>query len=342
MIWALARWDRLTMKVTCGKILSPSLWLVLSPISLVAMSMPAMCATKTPSNGSQEYHIEVTGEAGRGCESLTHQLSEKNFAVSQNGHQYPIRVFQPLKTKATSGQGYPTHLLVVFPPNAKRPKDTNIVKSLRKALSEGWLVSVTRSDGGFTPYSTDAAKLLSALAATASAPMSVPEAERSMQAATIDLSWLPGRRLLLVVDGTHDEPSVSWMNQQMKLLSPVYICDGGVGVNWSPPNDAHVSGMQGTTTVIKVPMKYNGAFHEVDLNGAVKDIICDAYFDYDLVFTIQGSRPKSAQPITLTLHHAAVLSSLKAELYTTGMSRAHGASVAVRNPVAQKLTVTGK
>jgi len=339
----IAQWDPLAVKVKCCRSLRPSPWLAFLPIFLVVLSMPATCATQAPPDDSQEYHIEVTGNASAGCKTFPHQLSARNFSVSQNGHQYPFRVFQPLTTKETRGQGYPTHLLVAFSPNAKRPSDKDIVKSLRKSLSEGWLVSVSRTDGVFTPYSADAATLLSTLGATTSAAMSAPEAERSMESAATDLSWLPGRRLLLVVvAGTHDEPPFSWMNQQTKVLSSLYIGDGGVGIDYSPPVSDHVSGMQGTTTVTKVRMYYNGAFHEVDFNDAVKDILCDAYFDYDLVFTIQASQLNAVQPITLTLHHATVLSSLKAEPYTIGRSTVDGASVILRNAVAQKLIVEEK
>jgi hypothetical protein len=338
-----APWDPSTVEVKRGRLLRPWLWLALSPIFLVVISMPATCAAQAPADDSQEYHIEVTGLASAACERLPRQLSAKNFAVSQNGHQYPVRVFQPLKTKETGGQGYPTHLLVVFPLNTNRPKDTDIVKSLRKALSEGWLVSVTRSDGRFTPYSTDAATLLSALAATAPAPMSAPEALRSMQAATIDLSWLPGRRLLLVVvDGIHAGSPLPWTILQTKVFSPVYMSDGGLGTSYSPPDSAHVSGMEGTTTGIKVRGNYNGVSHELNFKDAVKHILCDAYFDYDLVFTVQASQLKSGQPFTLTFHHATVLSPLKAEPYSIGMSTVHGEPVALRNAVAQKLIVEGK
>ena len=132
------------------------------------------------------------------------------------------------------------------------------------------------------------------------------------------------------------------MNQQTKVLPPVYIVDGGVGINYSPSGSDHVSGMQGTTTVIKDRMYYNGAFHEVDFSDAVKDILCDAYFDYDLVFTIQASQLKAIQPITLTLHHATVLSPLNAEPYTIGIITVNGASVVSRTSVAQKLIVQGK
>jgi Protein of unknown function (DUF2924) len=73
---------------------------------LVVLSMPGTCATQAPSDDSHEYHIEVTGHASaRGSERSPQQLSAKNFAVSQNGHQYPVRVFQPLATKETRGQG---------------------------------------------------------------------------------------------------------------------------------------------------------------------------------------------------------------------------------------------
>src|ERR1039457_5095512 len=75
---------------------------------------------------------------------------------------------------------FPTHLLVVISPGVPRPKDAHLVENLKKVLAQGWLVSVNRSDGSFTPYSTGNS-LAFALSASNSEPMTAAQAKLAAQ-----------------------------------------------------------------------------------------------------------------------------------------------------------------
>ena len=141
------------------------------------LSSPGVAAFRSlprPAN-SQTYYIELT--ARRECKTgdCPLHISDKSFSVSQNGREYPVRVSQPLNTSGAATSTFPTHLLVVFSPGALRSKDSNLVKRLNKVLSQGWLVSVNRSDGSFTPYST--AATLAVAMATPDAPLSAEQAQ---------------------------------------------------------------------------------------------------------------------------------------------------------------------
>ncbi|MGO9337717.1 MAG: hypothetical protein ACLPY1_09440 [Terracidiphilus sp.] len=203
------------------------------------------------------------------------------FSVSQNGHMYPARISQPSDSDPASGSSFPPHLLVVFAPGASRPKDSSLIKSLKKVFTQGWLVSVSRSDGSFTAYCA-ATTLGQALAATAASTLSGEHTEWATQQAVANLEGFPGRKVLLLdVKGDHGKTVPEPLSLAAMARPQSYIVDGGAvkmvyrDESW----DAYTRG----------PSPWGGSYyrkrerfvdkdgiHEVKLSSAIKDILKDA------------------------------------------------------------------
>ena len=296
---------------------------------------------------SQIYHIELNTLKDCLNGECPFHFSEGNFAVSLNGRQYPVRVLRPYKTNSPAASRFQTHMLVVFPPGTPRPSDATVVKSLKRVLPRGWLVSVSRSDGSFTPFSS-AATLTAALAATSAVPLNAERAVVAAQSVIETLEKFPGRRLLLDVAGAHNKPSPQWTSLETGTHVQVYIVDGGTkkmvyydeswgaATRWPSP--------AGGDYLSKRARFYeSGVFHEVKLDTAVKDILADTRYNYDLSFAIPASQTDPASPITLTLRNATGLLpyDAKAELYTVAIQTVDGKPLAIRTTPPQKLLVEG-
>jgi hypothetical protein len=300
----------------------------------------------TANLNSRVYHIELS--TLRDClhGDCLSRFTERNFAVSQNGLQYPVRVTSPSRANAAGAAGLPTHLLVVLPSGARRLNDADLVKSLNRVFSEGWLVSVNRPDGSFTPYST-ADALSAALAAAPAAPLTASQVDQAAKSEIETLGSFPGRRLLLLdVTGPRDKPALQWTSLARKTRAQAYIVDGGVVekkyVEVFEGTLQHPDLAEGYYKDVKM-RAYDGVFHEVKLAAAVKDALADASYDYDLQFEIPESQSGPASPITLTLVKAQGLLPYQqnVEFYTVAEQAANGGSITVRTTPPQKLQVEG-
>jgi len=206
---------------------SSSLFLT-AQVQTAALALPHSSPT-TADPTSRVYYIELS--TLRDClhGDCPSRFTDRNFAVSYQGRQYPVRVSLPFKANAADASGFPTHLLVVFPSGAQRPNDADLVKSLNRVFSEGWLVSINRPDGRFTQYSTGPDSLAAALAATPAAPLTDTQADLAAQSEIEILESYPSRRLLLlVVDIPRGKPVPLWRILAMKTHAQAYIVDGGM------------------------------------------------------------------------------------------------------------------
>jgi hypothetical protein len=110
-------------------------------VQTAALALPHSSLTPADPN-SQVYHIELS--TLRDClhGDCPSRFTDRNFAVSHQGRQYPVRVSLPFKANSADASGFPTHLLVVFPSGTRRPKDADLVMSLNRVFSEaGWSAS---------------------------------------------------------------------------------------------------------------------------------------------------------------------------------------------------------
>ncbi|MGD0902723.1 MAG: hypothetical protein ABR924_07240 [Terracidiphilus sp.] len=302
----------------------------------------------TQSGGTQEYHIEVTaifgwrnGSVGR----ATDHLALGTLDVSVGSFKVPVRISRPLSAKDIAKRGFPPHLLVIFPLDKPRPGDGDgdVVQTLSRALSKGWLVSASRSDGSFTPYCNDAATLESALAATGAASLSPEDAESAAQTATAGLEKFSGRRVLLIANGTNKYPYMfpyGWLSEEQGKLGRIYVVDGGV----TAPG-----GTSDTWPAYDIPpfqiRRYDrglGLVHELKFSDAVRDVLHDGRNYYDVEFSMPSSLSESILPITLTLHNGGDRPVTNAELYSVAPPTASGTSVVERVTVPRRLIVAWK
>jgi len=323
---------------------SSNSWLLTAQAQPASPALPQSSPTP-PDPNSQVYHIELS--TLRDClhGHCPSRFTDRNFAVSQNGHQYPVRVSLPFKANSADASGFPTNLLVVFPSGTQRPKDADLVRSLNRVLSEGWLVSVNRPDGSYTPYAT-ADSLAAALAAAPAAPLTASQTDQASQSEIETLESFPGRRLLLlVVDIPRGKPAPLCWSLAMKIHAQAYIVDGGM-IKMVYYNESWGTGKAnaprgGDYLPKKVRYYNNGVFHEVTFSAAMKDMLKDARYDYDLQFAIPDSQSDTASPITLTLLKTKGLLPYgqKAKLYTVAERAADGRTIATRTTPPQKLIV---
>jgi hypothetical protein len=305
-------------------------------------SAPSMLA------GLQTYHIELNTLSGCRIESFENcagQLSQSNIAVSSNGRSYPVRVITADQVKRENASVFPTHLLVVFPRGRPRPSDAYILKKLKRALARGWLVSVTRSDGSLTPYSTGAA-LAGELAAASSAHIPGRQADTALAQALETLKTFAGRRLLVVdVAKTHDKHPPAWVSLLAKTFGAIYLVDGGVrrqvyyDESWGSSGGTSPAG--GEFLYKRVRFFQGGVSHEVKLGSAIKDMLKDGSYDYDIQFVLPDTQSNSSSLITLTLHNslAKVPYQASTDLYSVAVRTVDGKPLAIRAAPSQKLLV---
>jgi hypothetical protein len=302
-------------------------------------SSPASPAQCLPGK-TQVFHIELNAQGTCVYGIPPKRLTDRNFVVSLNGKKFPVRVLQAFKTKSAPVSRFPTHLLLVIPANAPRPNDADLAKSLNRAFAEGWLVSVARRDGSFSPYLTNGAMLAAAMAETSSTPVSAEQANLSVQATTESLEKFPGRRLLLLdYAGAHDQPSPQWVSLEAKALARVYLVDGGE-VRLVPADPGFQP--RGRRNVYWKERVYrSGVFHEVKLDNAVKDAIADARSDYDLRFEIPSSACDLPGPFVLDMRNLKGIgpSQLEIELYTVRKQNVDGNFIPTRTTPPQKVVV---
>jgi hypothetical protein len=319
---------------------------VFSLLTLLTPSLPVQSQQPQSANPA-EYHIEAVVLAQ--WKPGTRHLSDKAFTVEQDGREYPTRVSQPLPRSPANALDYPTHMMLIFPPDEPRPNYAAVVNSLRKTLSQGWLVSVTRSDGKFTPYCDSVAALSSALAASSTTALSTQQAIWMGQDALIELENFPGRRVLLFsgkMDASTGELPLAYFGDEPKdryLIPQVYFLDGGEfkptpfyprdmttphEIRWMSSTFASGSRTDADGTMQRA--YHLGTAHEKSLSQAVTDALRDAHNYYDLEFAVPVAQPPSTGPMTLTLHRRTE-THLSAQLYTVSSRKVDSTTIETRH-----------
>jgi hypothetical protein len=298
----------------------------------------------------QTFHIELNSLPGcfeKGCDNLFSDFGDKDVTALQQGRQYPVQVARGDKSN------FPAHLLVVFGAGAKRPGDTGFAGKLDRPLSRGWLVSVAQKDGSFTPY-CNKETLAHALAGTSTEAFSARAAEVGLRSAIETLQGFPGRRVLLFINaGDADLPK--WLGDAARALAPIYVVDGGEQkkvhsymTNWGGEVAPHA----GDWRMVTRRMYDGGVMHEVKLSSAMKDLVADSQYDYDLSFSMPASESENpavplALRVELTTRHnvtasgyaIAIPNSLRAGLYTVAGQKMGGSTAQARIAIPQDLTV---
>ena len=261
----------------------------------------------------RNYHIELS--TLESCQpSQLHQasicsqnLTGSSLAVESNDRSVPVRVVRASDASPADDLSLPTHLLVLFPHGSPRPTDAYILKRLHLVLQKGWLVSVTRSDRSITPYcSLDA--LPAELAKATATPISEGLADAAMTHAIDTLESQTGRRLLLVdIARARDKRTPQWVSSAAQSLGVVYVADRGklVSTPYLPGNitdqtarDILGLGDARQTYNKRIRWRRHGIFHEPSLFSAVRDMIADGKYDFDIQFTAPDDAPG---PVTLRL-----------------------------------------
>lgn len=319
-------------------------------VSAIALAGVASTAPAAPQSGEQTFHIELNTLPGcyqSGCDSLFSNFGDKDITAFQNGRQYTVQLIRRDKPD------FPTHLLVVFAEGVKRPGNAELADRLNKPFSKGWLVSVARKDGSFTPYGSKET-LAQALARTPATPLNSTAGQRGLREAIETLEGFPGRRVLLVVNA-QDRALPPWVSDSAKTLAPVYVVDGGdrkkVYFGMSTWGGTVAPLAENWKTVTK-RVFHEGVMHEVKLSSAMKDIVADSRYDYDLSFSMPASEsddpavPRAIR-VELTTRHMvtasgyaiAIPDSLRAGLYTVANEGMDGSVEQARIAVPQDLSV---
>ncbi len=284
----------------------------------------------------RNYHIELS--TLESCQpSQLHQasicsqnLTGSSLAVESNDRSVPVRVVRASDASPADDLSLPTHLLVLFPHGSPRPTDAYILKRLHLVLQKGWLVSVTRSDRSITPYcSLDA--LPAELAKATATPISEGLADAAMTHAIDTLETQPGRRLLLVdIARARDKRTPQWVSSAAQSLGVVYVADRGRLISTPyPPSSARES----ESGILfprneRIRWRKHGIFHEPSLFSAVRDMIADGRYDFDIQFTAPNGAPG---PITLRLPNPqdTISNRITAQLYFV----AHKTAAAHSEPI---------
>lgn len=303
-----------------------------------------------PQSGEQIFHIELNTLPGcyqSGCDNLFSNFGDKDVTAFLNGRQYPVQVIRRDKPD------FPTHLLVVFAAGVKRPGNTELANRLNKPLSKGWLVSVARKDGSFTPY-CGKDTLARALARTSATSLSDTGGESGLNEAIETLEDLPGRRVFLLVN-EQNRPLPKWVSDAAEALALVYVVDGGdrKRVYFATLDGGGTVFVQGENwkTVTK-RVFHEGVMHEVKLSSAMKDIVSDSRYDYDLSFSMPTSQADypvaplavrvelmTRRVVTASGYAIAIPDSLRAGLYTVANKEMGGSESQTRIAVPQDLSV---
>jgi len=338
------------MKLRCG-----ALGYSVALLALLAMNLPggtaqpaerlAADSVDASANGAAAYHIEVNMLASclhYGCE---HPLTEKNAILSEDGKTLPARVARLGDGKAGNAAPIPMHLLIAFAQGAPRPTNAELEKSLRRVSSAGWLVSVKRADGTFTPY-CDGPRLGRELGSPSNGAAGDGGELSEIQKAIDDLSSRAGWRALLVdTAGSKPGAELAWVSQATSRLDVVYAVDGGRIFTFPDCDKAggfdELGMLSSGTTSTMARTYHDGVIHEITWSKAIKHLVADREYVYDLEFKLPESAEQVEQPLALTLRDPFTYGPdpVKVELYTVASGSEGGAANGVRKSPGLKLTV---
>lgn len=291
-----------------------------------------------PAHGGQEYHIEVNTLPGCFFAGCTQRVSAANIAVSAGGVRVPARVAQPVRS-ASAAQAVPVHLLVAFAPGSSRPADAELLLDLKRALAAGWLVSVCRGDGTFTPYGREA-DLRQELAQSA-AGASQDAGLDTISGAIKELRAQPGYRVIVAdLSGRSDDKFARWLASEADRLSPIYVSDGGKAQMPNSPTAGGGSGAawMGDGTAKRERAYVDGVFHEMKLGEAIGDAMADSRFEYDVRFRAPAGTDVDA-PVKLTFLDPGthLPYELRTDLYTVETQEVGGKPVKLRADATTRL-----
>ena len=292
---------------------------------------------------AQEYHIEVNTLPGCFFYGCRVPVRAGNIRVTAGGVRVQVLVAQPPRrvSGAAATPGVPVHLLVAFSPGTARPTDAELLVKLRRVFAAGWLVSVCRADGTFTPYA-NLAQLTRTLAEHADAPKAdagLDELENAIDALRAE----PGYRVVMVdLGGRSDDKFVRWLASTADRLSPIYVSDGGrTQMPYSPSaeeeEDGHANPFAGAAD--KKERDYrDGVFHELELAEALNHAVADTRFDYDVRFRVPVSVSQDV-PVKLTFLDPGthLPFELRTDLYTVETREASGKPARLRSDATARL-----
>lgn len=182
-----------------------------------------------------------------------------------------------------------TRLLVLFPAGVARPSNAVLLKSLKKLPRNGWLVSVERADGNLTGFvSRDA------LAGTLTENTTVQNSPAQLDATIQELLRDPQNSAVLFaskVQPLFQRPE--WTHALVRKRVPIYVVDGGW---WSTKQIDMSSGsdpgwfMGSDTRTTRTRTYTIGILHEVNLAGAVEDIVKDRKSGYTFLYAQPNKR----------------------------------------------------
>lgn len=202
--------------------------------AIVASSSWGQSPQLAKSSPDRQYDIEITRTISNSCEVGELGYTAKNFIVSQGSRTFKARVTEPI---SRGGHGYwevPQHLLIVFPAGSVRPNQVELLKVLKKAMSAGWSVKVSRIDGSFTKYETDISAMREELEVPTGTDSDQKTEQAAIDAATDELSWFPGRRALVIQQPQQRSRTLTyWFNNKTKIFSMLYLIDGGCKVGYT-------------------------------------------------------------------------------------------------------------
>jgi hypothetical protein len=307
------------------------------PYGFIPAQTPVLPAQQ-PSVPAQVYYIEINAEQSCPVSGCAEHLAVGNFAISQDGRTYPVTLARPSKTTSDPAEQLPAHLLVLLPAGEKRPKDSALVQAIGPILEQGWMVSIARKDGSFTPYFADERQLQADLA---TAQAGLTDAHQAIE----ELNAFPGLRVLLVdVLKEKNKPAAERFASLVKSNVPVYYVDGGLPMRISYDDSWGYSGgrggpaRQGSDYITrKKPFEDGGVVHEVKLDQAVSQVLKDSRLVCDLRFEVPAAEAGSKSPIRLRLAYGMGIYSADADLYSVSPQTVDRRSIEVRIIPPQKL-----
>jgi hypothetical protein len=311
-----------------------------------ALVWPCVDATaqgRPDARRAREFHIEVNTLPGCFFAGCAQAVSSRNVAVTVAGKRVRSRVSQPPGGASKGSKGGLVHLLVAFAPGAGRPDDAELLTGLRQVLATGWLVSVSRSDGAFTPYAHETELRRDLLAGAA---QKTDIGLDSIGSAIEKLRTQAGYRVLLVdLGGKSDERFVRWLNSVTQGLSPVYVSDGGKADMPYASSGEDADSVGGNAAADTAPKKErafsDGVFHELKLASAISDAFADSRYEYDVRF--RAAAGDDAQVKLTFLDPGTHLPyELHTELYTLEPGTVDGRPEKVRRDATRRLRTVEK
>lgn len=299
-----------------------------------------------PAPAAQEYHIEVNTLPGCFFSGCAQAVSGANVRVTAGNARVAVRVAQPPGSGESASAAVPVHLLVAFAPGTERPADAELLAKLKPVLAAGWLVSVCRADGSFTAYGGEA-ELRSELAQHADAAKGDAGLDE-VSGAIEELRAQPGYRVLLAdMDGSSNDKFVRWLANTADRLSPIYVNDGGKAEMPSLPSSSGEYGggsdLLGGRKNQKERAYTDGVFHELTLAEAVRDVLADRRYEYDLRFHAPAGAAAD-MPVKLTFLDPGthLPYEIRTDLYTVETREVEGKPAKVRADATVRLKTVEK